>query len=95
MKQAQIVKVLNYIALGIFIIIIGCAIYIMQNDIGLIEGLNFGPGSYYYSDIPGWEKYFFNHRFVQNLNPLLIIGLFCGWGFICWKAWVYLDTKLK
>ena len=45
MKQAQIVKVLNYIALGIFIIIIGCAIYIMQNDIGLIEGLNFGPGS--------------------------------------------------
>ncbi|MEF9960746.1 MAG: hypothetical protein RR448_02530 [Niameybacter sp.] len=95
MKQAQMIKVLNSIALVFFIIIIGCAIYIMKNDIGLIEGLNFGPGSYYYSDIPGWEKYFFTHKFAQDLNPLLIAGLFCGWGFLCWKAWVYLDRKFK
>lgn len=95
MKRKQIVKVLNYIMLIIFIFIIGCAVYIMKNDIGLIEGLNFGPGSYYYSDIPGWEKYFFTHKFTQSFSPLLIAFLFMGWGLICWKVWIYLDRKLK
>lgn len=95
MKRIKVVKVLNYMVLVMFILIIGCAVYIMKNDIGLIEGLNFGPGSYYYSDIPGWEKYFFTHKYVQSLNPVLIVFLFIGWGLLCWKAWIYLDRKLK
>ena len=95
MKRVQIVKVLNGIAIIIFLIIIGMAIYIMKNDIGLIEGLNFGPGSYYYSDIPGWEKYFFTHTYEHSLSPLFIIGFFVGWGLLCWTAWVYLDRKFK
>lgn len=95
MKRIQIVKMLNIIALILFIIIIGMALYIMKNDIGLIEGLNFGPGSYYYSDIPGWEKYFFTHQYKHSLNPLVMIVFFVGWGLLCWKAWVYLDRKIK
>lgn len=95
MKRIKVVKVLNYMVLVMFILIIGCAVYIMKNDIGLIEGLNFGPGSYYYSDIPGWEKYFFTHKYVQSLNPVLIVFLFIGWGLLCWKSWIYLDRKLK
>lgn len=95
MKRMQMVKVLNVIAFIIFIVIIGAALYIMKNDIGLIEGLNFGPGSYYYSDIPGWEKYFFTHKYAHSLSPIFIVGFFAGWGFLCWKAWIYLDRKLK
>lgn len=95
MKQMQVVKVLNIIALIVFILIIGCALYIMKNDIGLIDGLDFGPGSYYYSDIPGWEKYFFTHKYAQSLNPLFVVGFFVGWGLVCWKVWVYLDRKFK
>lgn len=95
MKQTHMIKILNRIALVIFIVVIACALYIMKNDIGLIDGLNFGPGSYYYSDIPGWEKYFFTHKYAQSLNPVFVVGFFAGWGFLCWKAWIYLDRKFK
>lgn len=97
MSHEKLVKSINCICLCVFIVIIALAIYIMKNDIGLIEGLNFGPGSYYYSDIPGWEKIFYTQEFINpNTNhPLLFLSLFVGWGFIAWKSWTFLDRKLK
>ncbi len=34
------------------------AIIIMAKGVGT-EGKDYGPGSYYYTDIPGWEKIFY------------------------------------
>ncbi len=97
MKQDTIIKYLNRCTLVIFIVVIISAIYIMQNDIGLIEGLDFGPGSYYYSDIPNWEERFFTSEHITaNTNyPILFLLIFVGWGIASFKAWIYLDKKLK
>ena len=97
MNRENSIKYLNRITLTIFIIIILCALFIMKNDIGLIEGLNFGPGSYYYTDIPGWEKIFFVTDSIKlNTAHLILFFLFfIGWGAFVWKAWHFLDAKLK
>ncbi|MBG9980655.1 hypothetical protein HZY91_06120 [Facklamia sp. DSM 111018] len=56
--KADIVKTINRICIFFFIIIIFLAIYIMSQGTGT-EGSDYGPGSYYYSDIPNWEAIFY------------------------------------
>ncbi len=36
------------------------AIHLICGQYSLIPGLDFGCGQYYYTDIPGWERYFSN-----------------------------------
>jgi len=83
------------ISLLALIIILPISFYIMYNGIGLIEGLDFGPGNYYYTDIPGWENIFFgkNNARIGTDHPLLFFTLFFGWGFICYKFLSWLDRK--
>ena len=97
MNREKSIKYLNRITLTLFVIIILCALFIMKNDIGLIEGFNFGPGSYYYTDIPGWEKIFYNTDSItlNTSHPVLFFALFIGWGAFVWKAWQFLDARLK
>lgn len=87
MRREHFVKWLNRICITFFIFIIIGAIYIMSNGIGLIEGLDFGPGSYYYSDIPGWENIFYTQPFIKpnTQHPILFLVLFIGWGIAAWK----------
>ena len=59
--REKIVTILNRCAIVICSVALLIAIYLMSQDAGLIDG-TFGPGSYYYSDIPGWEKIFLSDK---------------------------------
>ncbi len=52
------IKILNRISLVILAVVVLITIYIMAKGIGT-EGKDYGPGAYYYSDIPGWEEIFY------------------------------------
>ncbi|MFZ5943851.1 MAG: hypothetical protein ACOYVD_07055 [Bacillota bacterium] len=90
-------RAINYFSVLVIVLVIATAIFIMQNGLGLIEGLDFGPGQYYYTDIPGWEKIFFGEKSINigTDNPLLFFGIFFIWGFACYKFLVWIDKKWK
>lgn len=52
------IKILNRISITILLVIVVIAIFVMANGIGT-EGKDYGPGAYYYTDIPGWEEIFY------------------------------------
>lgn len=58
MNKVSIIKALNRICLFFFMIIVLLAFYIMCQGTGT-ERSEYGPGSYYYSDIPNWEAIFY------------------------------------
>ena len=64
--REKIVTILNRCAIVICSVALLIAIYLMSQDAGLIDG-TFGPGSYYYSDIPGWEKIFLSDKTLHFL----------------------------
>lgn len=76
---------LSLIVMFAAIIIAG---YIMKNGLGLIEGLDFGPGQYYYTDLPGWDKIFFGEKSINigTRHPLLFFAFFFSWGYFCFKV---------
>ena len=76
------------------VLVIGLVVYIMANGLGLVKGLDFGAGAYYYADIPQFAKYVNGKHFVSKFPMGFHILLFLVWGAIMYKLWVWLDKKL-
>lgn len=95
-KRIKIVKIMNRCAIGICCVALVIAIYLASQDAGLIDG-TFGPGSYYYSDIPHWEKIFLSEKTLHLGfdNPVAAYGFFVIWGILSFKALLWLDSKIK
>ena len=94
--RQKIVKALNRFSIVFCCCALVIAIYLASQNAGLIDG-NFGPGSYYYSDIPGWEKIFLSDKtwHMGFENPVAAYGFFVIWGLLSFKALLWLDKKLK
>ncbi|MDO4322145.1 MAG: hypothetical protein Q4C61_06425 [Lachnospiraceae bacterium] len=73
--------------------IIGLALYIMWNHLGLIEGLDFGAGAYYYADIPEFSKYVNGSHYASQTPMWILILLFLIWGFLMYRLWIWLEKK--
>jgi hypothetical protein len=87
----RIGKVIGVIAIAATL---GLVIYIMVNHLGLIDGLDFGAGAYYYADIPQFAKYV-NGDHYQSQTPMwVLIVLFLIWGYAMYRLWTWLEKKL-
>lgn len=95
MKRGAFLKWINRICVLLLVVACLATAYIMAHRIGLIKGLDFGPGQYYYTDIPGWQARFFSRSYKAGAPTALYIGAFALWGFIMWKLWVWLDKRFK
>ena len=69
------------------------AVYIMINGLGLVDSLDFGAGSYYYADIPEFQKYVRDDAYNSGLPLWLAIILFLVWGALMYLLWVYIDRR--
>lgn len=78
----------------IFIAAVIIAIYMMANNMGQAPGIDFGPGQYYYTDIPGWQKYFLPNHYDNPVPLGILIILFFVWGVLMYRLWDFLDRKL-
>lgn len=78
-------------AVGIITLLL--CVYIMLNGLGLVDGLDFGAGAYYYADIPDFEKYMHEAAFHPTLPLWVYILLFLCWGYLMWRLWVWIDKR--
>lgn len=78
-----------FMAIGVLL----CALYIMVNRLGLVPGLGFGAGAYYYADIPDFERFLQPQAYRSPVPMWLCIILFLAWGFLVYRLWVWLDKR--
>ena len=69
------------------------AVYIMVHGLGLQDELNFGAGSYYYADIPDFDKYLKWDAFTASLPYWIYVLLFLIWGVLMYLLWIWVDKK--
>ena len=69
------------------------SIYIMLNGLGLVDGLDFGAGAYYYADIPDYEKINADGSFHTNVPRWVHILLFLAWGWLMWRFWIWVENR--
>jgi len=92
MNKSKVLKILGIVSIIAVLIL---TVYCMINGLGLVEGLDFGAGAYYYADIPEFSKYVNGDHFVSRFPMWLHIALFLIWGNIMFRFWVWLDNKWK
>ena len=69
------------------------AVAIMAGGYGLQEGLDFGAGSYYYADIPDFDKYLDWNAFNASLPYWVYVVLFLVWGALMFALWKKIDRS--
>ena len=92
MKKNKFIKITERVAIAIILIL---TIYCMVNGLGLVDGLDFGAGAYFYADIPEFSKYVNGDHFASKFPMWVHIALFLAWGSIMFKFWIWLDKKWK
>lgn len=71
----------------------GAAAWIIFCRHGTIPGLDFGCGQYYYTDIPGWQKYFSVEGIKDSVPLWIYYAAFFGWGYAAYRIWRFVDGK--
>ena len=86
-------KWINRFSLFVLFVAVVISTFMVLHHAGAIEGLDFGCGQYYYTDIPGWQRYFTGNHFVSRYPSMLFIILFFVWGFLMVKFWIWVDKR--
>lgn len=94
-KKVSTLTVVGYAGVVVFAIAVVVAFYMMINHMGQVPGLDFGPGQYYYTDIPNWKKYFVPDYYDNNVPMWVLMALFFIWGYIMYRVWTFLETHWK
>lgn len=92
MKKLSVTKIMG---IATVLLVIVLAVYCMVNGLGLVDGLDFGAGAYFYADIPEFQKYVNGDHFISQFPMWLHIVLFLVWGALMFKFWIWLDKKWK
>lgn len=89
----KILRLAGILGVVIFGAAIFLSVYMMSRNMGQAPGIDFGPGQYYYTDIPGWQKYFLTNAYENHVPLPVLIGLFFAWGYMMYRFWCFLDKK--
>ncbi len=92
-NDGKILKLAGIAGVVIFVAAIAVSVYMMSQNMGQAPGIDFGPGQYYYTDIPGWQKYFLVNAYENHVPMAVLIALFFAWGYLMYRAWCFLDKR--
>ena len=73
--------------------VLGCAVWIMAQRLGLAPEYDFGAGAYYYADIPGYENVVRDESYHSDVPVWIHIVLFLAWGWLMYRLWVWIDNR--
>ncbi len=86
-------KFFKVITIFVVVVTLVIAVYIMARGLGLVDGLDFGAGAYYYADIPGFGKYVRSDAYDSGLPLWLAVVLFLAWGALMYALWKWVDGR--
>ena len=81
------------ITLTVIVITFVLSIYIIINQLGIVDKYDFGAGAYYYTDIPDYDKIIKDGENVSSINKSIYYILFICWGWLMWKIWIWVDKR--
>ena len=86
-------KVLKVTSLLVGGVILVFALYIMANQLGLSDELDFGAGAYFYADIPNYHEIDNGHLYTSKVPRWVHFVLFFVWGAFVYWLWTWIDKK--
>ena len=82
------------VVVALAIIVVLADLYIMFNQLGVIDYLDFGAGAYYYTDIPDFQKYILDVSLRNENKDILYWIMFFLWGILMYFLWKCIDVLM-
>ncbi len=92
-KNHSVLKVLTVVSICLYILALLLLVY-DANIGGFLFGKTYGPGAYYFTDVPGWSKVFLESPHLGFKHPVICMGFFVGWAILMYRALIWLNDKL-
>lgn len=89
-KKSSYVKILKIIGITTIFVL---TLYCMVNHLGLVDGLDFGAGAYYYADIPEFTRFVNGDAYQSEMPMWILVVLFLAWGGVMYRLWSWLERK--
>ena len=86
-------KVFRVITVSLVVITLFLCLYIMNRGLGLVDGLDFGAGAYFYADNPQLQDIAEREAYKTSIPLWVHIVLFLCWGWLMYRLWVWIDRK--
>lgn len=86
-------KAFKVVTIVAVVAILACALWIMANKMGLVQGYDFGAGAYYYADIPGYDEIAKEDVYETSVPYWVHVVLFLGWGWLMYRLWIWIDKR--
>ena len=86
-------KAFKVVTILVVVAILVCALWIMGNHLGLVQGYDFGAGAYYYADSPGIENIEKEGVYTTKVPYWVHVVLFLCWGWLMYRLWVWIDKR--
>ena len=86
-------KIFKAVTAVVAVAVLLLAVYIMARGMGLVEGLDFGAGAYYYADIPEFERWTGGRSNPTAIPTVVYILLFLAWGTLMYFLWKWIDKR--
>lgn len=86
-------KALFIVSTGLFAAAIGLTIYGILTG-NLLGDSSFGPGAYYYTDVPNFEKIFLEPKNLGFDYPVITAIGFVVWSLFIYNVLVYFNKRL-
>lgn len=83
MKRVKTLPALSFV---LMISAVAASAWMMKERAGLVDGLDFGPGQYYYTDIPDWAERFARPE-ADAAVTVGFIAISLLWGFAMYRLW--------
>lgn len=88
----KLARTLTYATMAVAVV---ASCWMIVRHMGLIDGLDFGCGQYYYTDIPDWQRWFSVEDFKDGVPRWVYYVLFFAWGWAMYRLWTWLDSRPK
>ncbi len=92
MNRELIYRIVTAIMVVTVLVLAG---YIMVNQLGLVDGYDFGGGAYYYVDIPDSQKILSSDAYHAKTPVWVHVLLFIAWGWLMWRLLKWVDRKCR
>ena len=93
MNQRSKHRIMLTITIAMIVVVLLCALYIMANQLGLQDSLDFGAGAYYYADIPNYQKYVREDVYHTDIPYWVYVSLFLAWGWLMYRLLVWIEGR--
>lgn len=91
-EKRRFIWIISRLSIALFVLAFAYVVYDASYG-HFLSGKGYGPGAYYYTDVPNWQEVFMNSPYLGFSNPFISMLFFVVWGYLMYRLLLWVTNK--